>query len=87
MRVDCLSLFVDYNAVVQRVIQFLASHGINEPVAFDQISDPEGQKNAIDLKAIDTNMLKSKNSEAIEIDDMDETMAIEEGKLPAKHQE
>jgi len=86
LRVDCLSLFVDYNAVVQRVIQFLASHGINEPVAFDQISDPEGQKNAIDLKAIDTNMLKSKNSEAIEIDDMDETMAIEEGKLPANYE-
>ncbi len=75
LRVDALSVVVDYNAVVKRVTQFLASHGIEKPDLLQEKTDLESEEQVFSEEAsVSSDIAKTKVSEAIEIDDEDEAM-------------
>jgi len=76
LRVDALSIFVHYNAVVRDVIRFLALHGIDQ-TAFIEKKD-ESQKNIVDNEALENDeSLKLKNLEVIEVDNDDDESMVE----------
>eukprot|EP00531_Pseudo-nitzschia_arenysensis_P016661 CAMPEP_0116144318 /NCGR_PEP_ID=MMETSP0329-20121206/15943_1 /TAXON_ID=697910 /ORGANISM="Pseudo-nitzschia arenysensis, Strain B593" /LENGTH=1577 /DNA_ID=CAMNT_0003639743 /DNA_START=59 /DNA_END=4792 /DNA_ORIENTATION=- len=73
LRVDALSVVVDYNSVVKRVTQFLASHGIEKPGLLQERADPESEEQELNEEAsISSEIVKAKDSEVIEIDDEEE---------------
>jgi hypothetical protein len=90
LRVDALSIVVDYNSVVHRVIEFLASHGIDEPNLLNKKKESQSQKKIFNGEAAGgTEIGKLKKLEVIEIDDEDEAMAIsseEEERTPVNYE-
>lgn len=88
LRVDALSVVVDYNSVVNRVIQFLSSNGITEPNLLDKKRETRSQEELFSEEPAEgKEIAKSKNLEVIEINDGNETLEIsseEEGGIPRK---
>jgi len=85
LRVDALSIFVDYNAVVRDVIRFLAQNGISQPTLMNEENESVTQGNTVNQEALERDKrLKINNPDVIEIDDDgDEAIArsSEEGKV------
>lgn len=72
LRVDALSIIVDYSTVLHRVTQFLTSHGIEEPTTItrngkenSEIETQDSEEEIFEKMKLD----KLKESEVIEIDD------------------
>jgi len=90
LRVDALSVVVDYNSVVNRVIRFLASNGIGKPDLLHEKIDPQGEKHAFhEEKSGYREVGKVKGLEVIDINDDDEAMKIsdaEEERIADKYE-
>jgi len=83
LRVDVLSVFVDYVSVIQNVIQFLALHGIQplDSLNNTNMSESKTVVNNGEAAAEDDESFQRENQEVIEIGDDNEAMVIssEEG--------
>lgn len=80
LRLDALSVVVDYNSVVHRVMRFLASHGIEEPNLFDRKMESQSQTQVFHQETTGgTETAKLNNMEVVEIDGESVAEAIGSG--------
>ena len=81
LRIDSLSVIVDYTSVLHRVIQFLASHGIDEPNFQCEKKNPQIQKQEFEEEAVGSTESNEQSLEVIEIGESSE----EEGKITEQY--
>lgn len=85
LRIDALSIIVDYTTVLDRVTQFLTSNGIEEPTAITRVSDDNSESKTQEAEEEffeNTEVDKFKDSDVIEIDDS----SIEEERMTESYE-